>query len=120
MHSTYQITGNDLARTLIGLTVKAQKPVRDTSLQAAVMAEAHSRYRMFRESHKVTKCINGRWQNVPADYNAADFGNCLRAAWNYIKAKRHQEASRRGEAPMSSVSITDDQARFIGSDSRWR
>lgn len=120
MHPSIQTTYNEVAKTLIGLTVKAEKPVRDVSLQAQVMAEAHSRYRMFRQRNTKTMRVNGRWQNVPTAYSAADFGECLRKAWEFIKAKRMHEAHRRGELPMSTVSITDEQSRFIGSDSRWR
>ncbi|PWL17423.1 hypothetical protein DKP76_11635 [Falsochrobactrum shanghaiense] len=107
MQTTYQITGNDLAREPSGST-KPVKKVRDTSLQAEVMAEAHYRYRLYRERNAKTKRVNGRWMNAPAAYSAADFGICLAMAWSFIKAKRARDAWHRGETQRIAI----DEATF--------
>ncbi len=107
MHSTYQITGNDIARTLTGLTKPAPK-ARDNSLKSAVMVEAHKRYRQYRESNAKPQLVDGRWKRVPAAYNAADFGICLEKAWNYVKALRSKAAWENGTTP----GVIIDEATF--------
>lgn len=111
MHSTYQITGNDLARAFAGIAQTVAKPakkVRDNSLQAAVMAEAHKRYRQYRESNAKTQLVDGRWKRVPAAYSAAAFGLCLEKAWNYVKALRSKAAWENG----TTRGVIIDEATF--------
>ncbi len=107
MHSTYQITGNDLARALTGLTKPAPK-VRDNSLKSAVMVEAHKRYRQYRDSNAKPQLVEGRWKRVPAAYSAADFGISLEKAWNYVKALRSKAAWENGTTP----GVIIDEATF--------
>lgn len=107
MHSTYQITGNDLARALTGLT-KPVKKARDNSLQSTVMADAHKRYRLYRERNSKTQLVNDRWKRVPTAYSAADFGICLEKAWNYAKALRSKAAWENGTTP----GVVIDEATF--------
>ena len=107
MNPSLQITGNDLARALTGLTKPAPK-ARDNSLKSAVMADAHRRYRQYRESNAKPQFVDGRWKRVPAAYNAADFGLCMQKAWNYVKALRSKAAWENG----TTTGVVIDEATF--------
>ena len=109
MQTTYQITGNDLAKALTGLMKPVDK-TRDTSLQSEVMIRAHSRYRMYRLSNTKTKRVNGRWQNVPADYNAKDFAICLEKAWGDVKFMRSKAAWENGTGPRVAIDAATFEA----------
>src|SRR5690606_11022076 len=76
---------------------------RETSLQSEVMIRAHSRYRMFRLSNTKTKRVNGRWQNVPAAYNAKDFAICLEKAWGDVKFVQSKAAWENGNGPRFEI-----------------
>lgn len=113
MHSTYQITGNDLARAFAGIAQTVAKPakkVRDNSLQAAVMAEAHKRYRQYRESNSKTQMVDGRWKRVPAAYSAADFGAMLIVAWNHVKFLQSKAAWESRALPTATIDETTFQS----------
>ena len=99
MHSTYQITGNDLARALTGLT-KPVKKARDNSRQRRVMAEAWQKYRVWLASNPDTT----------VRYRRIMFSHHLHLA--------HGSVTREDNAHLFTV--TSDESRFIGSDSRWR
>lgn len=111
MLPTYQITGNDLARAFAGIAQTVNKPAkkaRDNSLQAAVMAEAHKRYRQYRESNSKSQLVDGRWKRVPAAYSAADFGIILIVAWNHVKFLQSKAAWESRALPTATV----DEATF--------
>jgi len=97
MHPSIQTTYTDLARTLSGLTVKAEKPVRDYSRQRRVMARAWADHREWLAEH----------QNASARYRRIMFAHHLKHAHVFVNAQ------------INPVFITDDEARFRGSDSRW-
>lgn len=113
MHPSIQNTYNEVAKTLIGLTVKAEKPVKKASI--SLHSEA------FKRAHEKTNAIIAFERSRPSrrDWKptAAErqfmFGKFLKDAYAMIRFERD-------DAPSGPVFITDDQARFIGSDSRWR
>lgn len=98
MHPSVQTTYNEVAKTLIGLTVKAEKPVRDYSRQRRVMARAWATYNAWLAEH----------QTASARLRKIMFASELGHAHRFV---RNQD---------NPVSITDEQSRFIGSDGRWR
>ncbi len=98
MHPSIQNTYNEVAKTLIGLTVKAEKPVRDYSRQCRVMARAWADHREWLAEHP----------SASARYRRIMFAHHLKHAHVFVNAQ------------INPVFITDEQARFIGSDSRWR
>lgn len=98
MHPSIQNTYNEVAKTLIGLTVKAEKPVRDYSRQRRVMARAWTDHREWLAEHP----------NASSRYRRIMFAHHLQHAHVFVNAQ------------INPVFITDEQARFIGSDSRWR
>lgn len=98
MHPSITNTYNEAAKTLIGLTVKAEKPVRDYSRQRRVMARAWATFNAWLAEH----------QNASARLRKIMFASELGHAHRFV---RNQD---------NPVSITDEQSRFIGSDSRWR
>jgi len=98
MQTAIQTTHTDFARTLTGLTVKAEKPVRDYSRQRRVMARAWSTFNAWLAEH----------QNASARLRKIMFASELGHAHRFV---RNQD---------SPVFITDEQSRFRGSDSRWR
>lgn len=98
MHPSVQTTYNEVAKTLIGLTVKTEKPVRDYSRQRRVMARAWADHREWLAEHP----------SASARYRRIMFAHHLKHAHVFVNAQ------------INPVFITDEQARFIGSDSRWR
>ncbi|WP_176056653.1 hypothetical protein [Brucella intermedia] len=98
MHPSVQTTYNEVAKTLIGLTVKAEKPVRECTRQSRVMARAWATYNAWLAEH----------QNASARLRKIMFASELGHAHRFV---RNQD---------NPVFITDEQSRFIGSDSRWR
>lgn len=98
MHPSVQTTYNEVAKTLSGLTVKVEKPVRDYSRQSRVMARAWADHREWLVEHP----------NASARYRRIMFAYHLKHAHVFVNAQ------------INPVFITDEQARFIGSDSRWR
>ncbi len=113
MHPSIQTTHTDFAKTLIGLSVKAEKPVKKAS--ASLHSEA------FKRAHEKTNELVAFNRSRPSKRNwkptAAErqvmFGKALKQAYAWIKYERD-------DAPAGPVFITDEQSRFIGSDSRWR
>lgn len=118
MHPSVQTTYNEVAKTLIGLTVKAEKPVREATRQKRVMQLAWSMYRdkqaaglkdiEFYRAESTPEQFE-RWFKRNTSFNAKQFGFALQDA--------HRAISIEERGP---VFITDEQARFIGSVSRWR
>lgn len=112
MHPSIQNTYNEVAKTLIGRTVKAEKPVKKAS--ASLHSEA------FKRAHEKTNELIAFERSRPSrrDWKptAAErqfmFGKALKQAYAWIKYERD-------EAPAGPVFITDEQSRFIGSDSRF-
>ncbi len=103
MHSTYRITGNGLARALAGIAQSVAKPakkVRDYSRQKRVMQTAWGKQRVWLAEHP----------NASARYRRTMFGHHLQAAHFAIFAQDNAHL----------FTVTSDEARFIGSDSRWR
>ena len=98
MQTAIQTTHTDFAKTLIGLTVKAGKPVRAYNRQSRVMARAWADHREWLAEHP----------NASARYRRIMFAHHLKHAHVFVNAQ------------ITPVFITDEQARFIGSDSRWR
>lgn len=118
MHPSIQTTYTNLARTLSGLTVKAENPVRETTRQKRVMQLAWSTYRTKQAAElkdielyraEATPEQFARWIKRNTTFNAKQFGFALQDA--------HRAISIEDRGP---VFITDERARFIGSDSRWR
>ncbi|MCX2699365.1 hypothetical protein [Ochrobactrum chromiisoli] len=118
MHSTYQITGNDLARALTGLTKPAPK-ARDNTRQKRVMQMAWKLYRA-KQAENLKEAEYAK-ANLPADrfekwlknqtgFNAKLFGHALSDA--YASVAREDNAHL--------FTVTSDESRFIGSDRRWR
>jgi len=97
MHPSIQTTYNEVAKTLIGLTVKAEKPVRAYSRQSRVMARAWADHREWLAEHP----------SASARYRRIMFAHHLKHAHVFVNAQ------------INPVFIPDDEARFIGSDSRW-
>lgn len=98
MHPSIPNTYNEVAKTLIGLTVKAEKPVHDYSRQRRVMARAWATFNAWLAEH----------QNASARLRKIMFASELGHAHRFVSNQDNP------------VFITDEQARFIGSDSRWR
>lgn len=98
MHPSIQNTYNEVTKTLIGLTVKAEKPVRDYSRQRRVMARTWATYNAWLAEH----------QTASARLRKIMFASELGHAHRFV---RNQD---------NPVFITDDEARLRGSDSRWR
>ncbi len=101
MHSTYQITGNGIAAALTGIARSVQMPAKkakDYSRQSRVMARAWADHREWLAEHP----------NASARYRRIMFAHHLKHAHVFVNAQ------------INPVFITDEQARFIGSDSRWR
>lgn len=119
MHPSVQTTYNEVAKTLIGLTVKAEKPVRDASAKQTAAREISSE--AFKRAHEKTNALIAFERSRPSrrDWKptAAErqfmFGKFLKDAYAMIRFERD-------DAPAGPVFITDEQSRFIGSDSRWR
>ena len=118
MHSTYQITGNDLARALTGLTKPAVK-ARDNTRQKRVMQMAWKLYRAKQaenlkeaEYAKANLSVDRfeKWLKNQTGFNAKLFGHALSDA--------HRSIFLEDNAHLFTV--TSDESRFIGSDSRWR
>ncbi|QTN02416.1 hypothetical protein GTN27_04200 [Ochrobactrum sp. EEELCW01] len=113
MHPSVQTAYNEVAKTLIGLTVKAEKPVKKAS--TLLHSEA------FKRAHEKTNALIAFERSRPSrrDWKptAAErqfmFGKILKDAYAMIRFERD-------DAPAGPVFITDEQSRFIGSDSRWR
>ncbi|WP_435658113.1 hypothetical protein [Brucella pituitosa] len=99
MNPSLQITGNDLARALTGLT-KPVKKARDYNRQKRVMANAWKQHRVWLASNPDTT----------ARYRRIMFSHHLHLA--------HASVTREDHAHLFTV--TSDESRFIGSDSRWR
>ena len=117
MHPSVQNTYNEVAKTLIGLTVKAEKPVRETTRQKRVMQLAWSMYRAKQAAElkdielyraEATPEQFKRWIKRNTTFNAKQFGFALQDAHRAIFIEER-----------GPVFITDDEARFRGSDSRW-
>jgi len=112
MHPSITNTYNEVAKTLIGLTVKAEKPVKKAS--ASLHSEA------FKRAHKKTNELIAFNRSRPSKRDwkptAAErqfmFGKFLKDAYAMIRFERD-------EAPAGPVFITDEQSRFIGSDSQF-
>ncbi len=98
MHPSVQNTYNEVAKTLGGLTVKAENPVRDYSRQRRVMARAWATFNAWLAEH----------QNASARLRKIMLASELGHAHRFV---RNQD---------NPVFITDDEARLRGSDSRWR
>lgn len=98
MHPSIQTTHTDFAKTLIGLAVKAEKPVRSYIRQSRVMARAWADHREWLAEHP----------NASDRYRRIMFAHHLKHAHVFVNAQ------------INPVFITDEQSRFIGSDSRWR
>lgn len=98
MHPSVQTTYIEVAKTLIGLTVKAEQQVRAYTRQRRVMARAWADHREWLAEHP----------NASARYRRIMFAHHLKHAHVFVNAQ------------INPVFITDKQARFIGSDSRWR
>ncbi|WP_036577778.1 hypothetical protein [Brucella anthropi] len=118
MHPSIQTTYNEVAKTLIGLTVKAEKPVRVSTRQKRVMQLAWSMYRAKQVSElKDIELYRAeaspeqfeRWFKRNTSFNSKQFGYALQDA--------HRAISIEERGP---VFITTKQSLFIGSDSRWR
>nr|WP_029924441.1 hypothetical protein [Ochrobactrum sp. UNC390CL2Tsu3S39] len=118
MHPSIQTTYTDLARMLSGLTVKAPKPVREFTRQKRVMQLAWSMYHAKQAAElkdielyraEATPEQFERWIKRNTTFNAKQFGFALQDAYRAISIEDR-----------GPVFITDEQARFIGSDSRWR
>ncbi|MGI8388056.1 hypothetical protein [Brucella anthropi] len=118
MHPSIQTTYSDLARTLSGLTVKAEKPVREVTRQKRVMQLAWSMYRAKQAAElkdielyraEATPEQFERWFKRNTTFNAKQFGFALQDA--------HRAISIEERGP---VFITTKQSLLIGSDSRWR
>lgn len=118
MQTAIQTTYTDLARTLSGLTVKAEKPVRETTRQKRVMQLAWSMYRAKQAAGlkdielyraEATPEQFERWFKRNTTFNAKQFGYALQEA--------HRAISLEENGP---VFITTKQSLLIGSDSRWR
>lgn len=99
MHSTYQITGNALARALTGLTKPAPK-ARDNTRQQRVMQAAWQKHRVWLAEHP----------NATVRYRRIMFSHHLQAAHFSIFSQDNAHL----------FTVTSDESRFIGSDSRWR
>jgi len=98
MHPSVQNTYNEVAKTLSGLTVKAERPVRDYSRQRRVMARAWSTFNAWLAEH----------QNASARLRKIMFASELGHAHRFV---RNQD---------NPVFIATKQSLLIGSDSRWR
>ena len=118
MHPSIQTTYNEVAKTLIGLTLKAEKPVRETARQKRVMQLAWSMYRAKQASElkdielyraEATPEQFKRWIKRNTTFNAKQFGFTLQDA--------HRAISIEERGPLF---ITTKQSLLIGSDSRWR
>lgn len=119
MHPSIQTTYTDLTRTLCGLIVKAEKPVRVASVKQTAAREISSE--AFKRAHEKTNELIAfnrsrpsmrDWKPTAAERQLM-FGKALKKAYAWIKYERD-------DAPAGPVFITDEQSRFIGSDSRWR
>ncbi len=118
MHPSVQNTYNEVAKTLIGLTVKAEKPVRECTRQKRVMQLAWSMYRAKQAAElkdielyraEATPEQFKRWIKRNTTFNAKQFGFALQNAHRAISMEEHQPTF-----------ITTKQSLLIGSDSRWR
>ncbi|WP_313031768.1 hypothetical protein [Brucella sp.] len=118
MHPSIQTTHTDFAKTLIGLTVKAEKPVRECTRQKRVMQLAWSMYRAKQAAElkdielyraEATPEQFKRWIKRNTTFNAKQFGFALQNAHRAISMEEHQPTF-----------ITTKQSLLIGSDSRWR
>lgn len=115
LHTTH----SDIFKTLIGLTVKAEKPVKKVSAKQAAAREIAAE--AFRRAHEKTNELIAFNRSRPSKRDwkptAAErqfmFGKALKDAYAWIK-------SERDDAPAGPVFITDEQARFIGSERRLR
>ncbi|URQ76193.1 MAG: hypothetical protein NBV76_05380 [Candidatus Ochrobactrum gambitense] len=117
MHPSVQNTYNEVAKTLSGLTVKAEKPVRVVTRQKRVMQLAWSMYRAKQAAElKDIELYRAeaspeqfeRWFKRNTAFNAKQFGFALQNAHRTISMNECQP-----------VSITDEKSRFIGSDSQF-
>lgn len=119
MHPSIQNTYNEVAKTLSGLTVKAEKPVRDASAKQTAAREISSE--AFKRAHEKTNALIAFERSRPSrrDWNPTEaerrfmFGKFLKDAYAMIRFERD-------DTPAGPVFITDDEARLRGSDSRWR
>ncbi len=118
MQTAIQTTHTDLARTLNGLTVKAEKPVRETTRQKRVMQLAWSMYRAKQAAElkdielyraEATPEQFERWFKRNTSFNAKQFSFALQDAHHAISIEER-----------GPVFITTKQSLLIGSDSRWR
>ncbi|WP_421565599.1 hypothetical protein [Ochrobactrum sp. EDr1-4] len=103
MHSTYQINANLITGTLANMAKSAAKPApkaRDNTRQQRVMADAWKQHRVWLASNPDTT----------VRYRRIMFSHHLHLA--------HGSVTREDHAHLFSV--TSDESRFIGSDSRWR
>ncbi|MCV9909951.1 hypothetical protein OIV19_20340 [Brucella sp. HL-2] len=122
MHSTYQITGNDLARAFAGIAQTVNKPAvkaRDNTRQQRVMQMAWKLYRAKQaenlkeaEYAKANLPANRfeKWLKNQTGFNAKLFGHALRDAYQSVFIEENAHL----------FTVTSDESRFIGSDSRWR
>lgn len=112
MHPSIQTTYTDLARTLSGLTVKAEKPVKkaSSSLHSEAFKRAHEKTNELIAFNR-SRPSKRDWKPTAAERQFM-FGKALKQAYAWIKYERD-------DAPAGPVFITDEQARFIGSDSQF-
>jgi len=113
MHSTYQITGNDLAKAFAGIAQTVAKPakkVRDYSLQAEAFKRAHEKTNAYIAFQR-TRPSKRDWKPTAAERQFI-FGKELRSAYAAIRFENTETPAVR------TVSL--DECLLIGSDSRWR
>jgi len=113
MHSTYQITGNDLARALIGVEQTVAKPakkVRDYSLQAEAFKRAHEKFAAHIAFNRSRPSMRN-WKPTASERRYMMSGH-LKAAYAAIRFENTETPAVR------TVSL--DECLLIGSDSRWR
>nr|WP_313709049.1 hypothetical protein [Brucella intermedia] len=113
MHPSVQTTYIEVAKTLIGLTVKAEKPVKkaSVSLHSEAFKRAHEKTNELVAFNRSRPSMRD-WKPTAAERQYM-FGKALKQAYAWIKYERDDASS-------GPVFITDEQSRFIGSDSRWR
>ncbi|MND50164.1 hypothetical protein D3C80_411260 [compost metagenome] len=113
MQTTYQITGNDLAKAFAGIAQTVAKPapkVRDYSLQAEAFKRAHEKLaaHITFERNRPSK---RNWKPTAAERRFI-FGRILKSVYGMIRFEKSEIPAIR------TVSL--DECLLIGSDSRWR
>ncbi|MGU3399258.1 hypothetical protein ACLBWS_05865 [Brucellaceae bacterium D45D] len=112
MHSTYRITGNDLARAFAGIAQSVAKPakkVRDYSLQAEAFKRAHERLNAHIAFER-TRPSKRDWNPTAAERRFM-MGRNLKWAYSMIRVENAEIPTER------TVSL--DECLLIGSDSRF-